>query len=66
MDLRCGFDQILEMGSGKEVSEVNKFAMVLILDINNTPSVLTSTNWLSSNDDIPLRSNNSEWNNVLQ
>lgn len=51
MDLRCGLNEILEMGSGEEISEVDKFAVVLILDVDNTPSVLTTTDLLASNND---------------
>ena len=51
VDLGCGFDKILEMGSGEEVSKVDKFAMVLVFNIDNTPSVLAATNLLSSDDD---------------
>jgi hypothetical protein len=51
VDLRCGLDQILKMGAGKEVSKVDEFAMVLILNIDNSPSVLTTTDLLATNDD---------------
>ena len=51
MDLGCGFDKILKMCSGEEVSEVDEFAMVLVLNIDYTPSVLTSTYLLSANND---------------
>jgi hypothetical protein len=51
MNLRCGFDQILEVGTGEEVSEVDKFAMVLVLNVDDTPSVLSPTDLLASNND---------------
>lgn len=51
VDLRCGFDKILKVSSGKEVSEVNKFAVVLIFNIDDSPSVLAATDLLASNDD---------------
>ncbi len=51
VNLRSGFDQILQMSAGKEVSKVDEFAVVFVLDIDNSPSVLASTNLLSSNDD---------------
>jgi hypothetical protein len=50
MDLRCRFNQVLEMGAGEEVSEVDEFAVILILNIDNSPSVLASTDLLASND----------------
>jgi len=65
MDLRRCFDQILEMGAGEEVSEVDKFAMVLILHVDDTPSVLASTDLLAPNNDRLLRSNNREGDDVL-
>lgn len=51
VDLRCRLDQVLEMGTGEEVSKVDKFAVVLILNVDNSPSVLTTTDLLPSNDD---------------
>jgi len=50
MDLRCRLNQVLEMGAGEEVSEVDEFAVILILNIDNSPSVLASTDLLASND----------------
>jgi hypothetical protein len=32
MDLRCCLDEILEVGTGEEVAEVDKFAVGLVLD----------------------------------
>ena len=51
VDLRCRFDQILEVGAGKEVSEVDEFAVVLILNVDDSPSILASTDLLASNND---------------
>jgi hypothetical protein len=65
VDLRCCLDQVLEMGAGEEVSEVDEFAVVLVLDVDDSPSVLTSTDLLAANDDRLLRSNNGEGNDVL-
>jgi hypothetical protein len=65
VDLRCCFDQVLKMGAGKEVSEVNKFAVVLVLDIDNPPAVLTSTDLFTTNYDGLLRSDNGKWDYVL-
>ena len=65
MDLRCRFDQILKMGTGEEVSEVDEFAVVLILNVDDSPSVLASTHLLASNNDRLLRSNNSKGDDVL-
>jgi hypothetical protein len=32
VDLRGGFDEVLQMGAGEEVAEVNEFAVILVLD----------------------------------
>jgi len=51
VDLGGGFDQVLEVGASEEVSEVDKFTVVLILNINDTPSVLATPDLLASNND---------------
>ena len=51
VDLRCRLNQVLEMGAGQEVSEVDEFAVALVLDVDDSPSVLTSTDLLAANDD---------------
>lgn len=65
MDLRCGLNQILKVGTGQEVSEVDEFAVSLILNINDTPSVLAAADLLASNNDRLLRTDNSEGDDVL-
>jgi hypothetical protein len=35
VDLRSGFDEVLQMGAGEEVAEVDEFAVCLILDCDN-------------------------------
>lgn len=65
MDLRGGFDEVLEMGAGEEVAEVDEFAMVLVFDINDAPAVLTASDLLSTNNDSLLRADDGEWNDVL-
>lgn len=32
VDLRCCFDQVLEVGSGEEIAEVDELAVGLVLD----------------------------------
>lgn len=32
VDLRCGLDEVLQVGAGEEVAEVDEFAVVLVLD----------------------------------
>lgn len=50
VDLGCGFDHVLKMSSCEEVSEINEFTVVLILDVDDTPSVLATADLLSAND----------------
>jgi hypothetical protein len=66
VDLRCRLNQVLEVGSGEEISEVYEFTVVLILDVDNSPSVLTSSNLLACNDNRLLGSNNGERDNILE
>jgi len=54
VNLSSGLDEILQVGPREEVAEVHKFAVVLVLYIDNTPSVLTPTNRLAIDDDIAL------------
>jgi hypothetical protein len=65
VDLRCGLNQILEMGAGEEVSEVDEFAVSLVLNVDDTPSVLAAADLLASNDDRLLGTNNREWDDIL-
>lgn len=65
MDLACRFDEVLEMGAGKEISQGNKFAVALIFHIDNSPAVLASTNRLTVDDNGPLASNNCKRDYIL-
>ena len=66
MNLRCGLNQILEMGTSKEVSEVDEFAVALVFNVDDAPSVLAAADLLASNNNRLLRTNNCEWNDVLE
>lgn len=65
MDLGGGLNEILQMGAGEEVAEVDELAVILIFDVDDTPAVLASTDLLASNNDGLLGSDNSEWDDVL-
>lgn len=65
MDLRGSLDEILKMGSEQEVSQEDKFAVVLILHVDDTPAVLASSNLLAVNDDRLLGTDNSKGNKTL-
>jgi hypothetical protein len=51
VDLRCGFDQILQMGPKEEVSQVDEFAVVLVFYVDNTPPVLAATDLFAVHND---------------
>lgn len=65
MDLRGGVDQILEVSAGEEIAEVDEFAVLLILDVDRSPSVLAAAYSLAVDVDVALASNNGEWDNGL-
>ncbi len=44
---------------------MNEFAVVLVLDIDGSPSVLPATDGLALNNDVALRPDNSERDDVL-
>ena len=44
VDLACSLDEVLEVGAGEEVAEVDKLAVPLVLNVDGTPAVLASGN----------------------
>lgn len=65
MDLGGGLDKILEVGSEEEVAQVDEFAVSLILDVDDTPSVLSAANLLAVDNDRLLGSDDSEGDEAL-
>ena len=65
VDLAGCLDQVLQVSAGKEVAQVNKLAVVLILDVDNTPAVLAAANLLAIHDDGLLTADNGERNDIL-
>jgi len=65
VDLAGGLDEILEMGTGKEIPEVDEFAVVLVFDVDDTPFVLSASNLFAINNDRFLAADNCERNDVL-
>jgi len=41
VDLAGGLDQVLKMGAGEKVTEVNEFAVPLVFDVDGSPSILS-------------------------
>jgi len=58
VDLACCLDQVLQVSACEEVSQVHKLAVVLVLDVDDAPPVLTSSNLLAAHDDRLLTANN--------
>lgn len=50
----------------EEISQIDKFAMPLIFNVDHTPSVLPSADRLAVDNDTSLRSDNCEWEHFLR
>lgn len=66
MDLASGFDEILEVSAGEEVPQVDEFAMILILDVDHTPTVLATANLLAVDNYGFLATHHGEGDDVLE
>lgn len=65
VDLGGGLDKVLEVGSEQKVSQVDEFAVVLVLNVDDTPAVLATTDLLAIDNDVLLRANNRKRNQAL-
>lgn len=65
VDLGGGLDKVLEVGSEQEVSQVDEFAVVLVLNVDDTPAVLATTDLLAIDNNVALRANNRKRNQAL-
>lgn len=65
VDLASGLDQVLQVGAGEEVAEVDKLAVVLVLDIDHTPAVLATADLLAVDDNGLLATDNGEGDDFL-
>jgi len=65
MDLGGCLDEVLEVSASEEVTEIYEFAVVLVFNVDDSPSILTTTNLFASNDNRLLRSDNGEGDNLL-
>jgi hypothetical protein len=63
--LRCSLNEVLEVGSQEEITQVNELAVLLILNVDNTPPVLSTADLLTVDDDVLLRSHNGERDEAL-
>lgn len=65
VDLAGRFNQVLQVGASQEVPQVDKFAVVLVLDVDDTPAVLTTADLLAVDHNVLLATDNGERNDVL-
>lgn len=66
VDLAGSFDEILQVGAGEEVAQVDEFAVGLIFDVNYAPAVLTAADLLAVDDDGLFTSDDGEGDDFLQ
>ena len=65
MDMSGSFNKILQVGSSQKVTQVHKFAVMFILDIDNTPTSLSATYSLAIHDHVSFRTDNSKRDELL-
>lgn len=65
VDLGCALDEVLEVSTQQEVSQIDKLAVRLVLDINDSPSVLATADLVAIDDDVLLGTDNGEGDQVL-
>lgn len=65
MGLGGGLNEVLEVGAEQEVTKVDEFAVLLVLDVDDAPAVLAATDLLAVDNDVLLRSNNGEGDQAL-
>ena len=65
MDLRGRLNEILEVGAGEEIAEVDEFAVLLVLNVDGAPSVLAATDGLTGNVDVALAADDGEGDDRL-
>lgn len=53
------------MGASQEVPQVDKFTVVLVLDVDDTPAVLTTTDLLAVDHNVLLATDNGKRDDVL-
>jgi len=65
VDLAGGLDQVLQVGLGEEVAEVDELAVVLVFDVDDAPLVLSTTDSAAVDVDSLVAANDGEGNEVL-
>lgn len=65
VDLAGRLDQVLQVGAGKEVAEIDEFAVVLVLDVDGAPSALSAADSATVDVQRLVATNNGEGNEAL-
>jgi hypothetical protein len=65
VDLAGGLDQVLQVGAGEEVAEVDELAVSLVLDVDHAPAVLATADLLAVDDDGLLTADDGEGDDLL-
>ena len=65
VDLGGRLNQVLKMGAGEKVSQVDKFAVLVIFDVDGAPAVLASANSLAVDVDVAFAANDGKGNDGL-
>lgn len=66
VDLRRRLDEILQVRPQQEIPQVDELAVVLVLDVDDTPPVLAAADLLAVDDDGLLGADNSKGDEVLR
>lgn len=51
MDLAGSFDEVLKVGPGEKVAQINELAVVFIFDVDYAPAIQAASNLLSVDND---------------
>lgn len=65
VDLASGLDQVLQVGLGEEVAQVDELAVVLIFDVDHAPLVLSATDGATVDVNSLVATDDGEGNEVL-
>ena len=66
VDLASGFNQVLEVGTRQEVSQIDKLAVGFILDVDDAPTILSTADLPAIDDDVLFTAHNRKRNDILQ
>lgn len=66
VDLGRRLDEVLQVCPCEEIAEEDKFAVVLVLDVDDAPAILTASDLAAGDDDGLLGSDDRKGDNVLE